>query len=88
MAKKIVDENGNTDVQKKPFYKRGWFLTLAIIVVLVIAAIGRADDSAKKVSSEHKTTSSAKVNRQTDKLKLIYTGSLFSKDEKITFDLD
>ncbi len=25
---------------------------------------------------------------QTDKLKLIYTGSLFSKDEKITFDLD
>ena len=48
MAKKIVDENGNTDVQKKPFYKRGWFSTLAIIVVLVIAAIGRADDSAKK----------------------------------------
>lgn len=68
MAKKIVDENGNTDVQKKPFYKRGWFWTLAIIVVLVIAAIGRADDSAKKVSSEHKTTSSAKVNRQTFKV--------------------
>lgn len=35
MAKKIVDENGNTDVQKKPFYKRGWFWTLAIIKQLL-----------------------------------------------------
>ena len=36
MAKKIVDENGNVYVQKKPFYKRVWFIVLAAIVIIVV----------------------------------------------------
>lgn len=61
MAKKITDENGNTYVQKKPFYKRVWFWILAIIVIAVIgSSIGgnKSDDSAKKVDG-NKTTKSA-----------------------------
>lgn len=54
MAKKITDENGNTYVQKKPFYKRVWFWILAIIVIAVIGSSmggNKSDDSAKKVES-------------------------------------
>lgn len=68
MAKKIVDEQGNTSVQKKPFYKRGWFWTLAIIVVLIIAAFGRSNDSAKKVASEPQTTTAKQVDHKTFKV--------------------
>lgn len=68
MAKKIVDEQGNTSVQKKPFYKRSWFWTLAIIVVLVIAAFGRSNDSAKKVASEPQTTTAKQVDHKTFKV--------------------
>ncbi|MCT3075307.1 hypothetical protein EFN49_06335 [Leuconostoc citreum] len=36
MAKKITDENGNTYVQKKPFYKRVWFWIIAVVVIAII----------------------------------------------------
>lgn len=54
MAKKIVDENGNTYVQKKPFYKRVWFWILVVIIIAVVGGgsnSGKSDDSAKKVES-------------------------------------
>ena len=54
MAKKIKDENGNTYVQKKPFYKRVWFWLLAVIVVIGVGgAIGgnKSDNGGAKVSS-------------------------------------
>lgn len=54
MAKKIVDENGNTYVQKKPFYKRVWFWVLVVLVIAVVGGSsnsGKSDDSAKKVES-------------------------------------
>ncbi len=41
MSKKITDENGNTYVQKKPFYKKIWFWLLMIVLVAV-AAVGFA----------------------------------------------
>ncbi|HFI0037340.1 TPA: hypothetical protein ACGOTT_002335 [Streptococcus suis] len=34
MAKKIRDEHGNVYVQKKPFYKRIWFIVLVGLFVL------------------------------------------------------
>ncbi|MGQ7372861.1 hypothetical protein ACTGW9_01665 [Streptococcus suis] len=34
MAKKIRDEHGNVYVQKKPFYKRIWFIVLVRLFVL------------------------------------------------------
>lgn len=62
MAKKIVDENGNTYVQKKPFYKRVWFWILAIIVIFII--IGGSSNSKDTKSSEN-SASSSKTNKQT-----------------------
>lgn len=37
MAKKITGEDGKVYVEKKPFYKRVWFI--ALIVVIIIAAL-------------------------------------------------
>ena len=36
MAKKIKDDNGKVYVEKKPFYKRIWFIVLAIILLMII----------------------------------------------------
>jgi len=67
MAKKITDENGNTYVQKKPFYKRVWFWILAIIVIAVIGG-SMGGDKAKKVSSENSNKSSSKISNETFKV--------------------
>lgn len=58
MAKKIVDENGNTYVQKKPFYKRWWFWLLVLIVVGGIGGNMNGDSS----SSTGSTAISKKPN--------------------------
>lgn len=60
MSKKIVGDDGKTYVQKKPFYKRIWFIILVIIVLFVVFASmnGGGDDSAKKVDSESSSKSS------------------------------
>lgn len=72
MAKKIKDENGNTYVQKKPFYKRVWFWILVVIVVAIGASMGgnkdkdtTAQDSSSKSASSASSSSaeSAKVKR-------------------------
>lgn len=59
MSKKITDKDGNTYVQKKPFYKRFWFWILAIIVIIVIGGMvgGESDTSSSSSSS---STSSLK----------------------------
>lgn len=36
MAKKITDQDGNVYIQKKPVYKRLWFIILAAILLIVI----------------------------------------------------
>lgn len=72
MSKKITGDDGKTYVQKKPFYKRVWFIILAIIVVIVIFSqmgSGNSDDSAKKVdSSSSKTDSSSSKAQSTFKV--------------------
>jgi len=72
MSKKITGDDGKTYVQKKPFYKRVWFIILAIIVVIVIFSqmgSGNSDDSAKKVdSSSSKTASSSSKAQSTFKV--------------------
>ncbi|CAK1232915.1 Membrane protein TolA involved in colicin uptake (TolA) [Fructobacillus cardui] len=57
MSKKITDENGNTYVQKKPFYKKAWFW---IVVVLVVVIGGAGAGSSSKDSSSSKSTNSIK----------------------------
>lgn len=56
MSKKIVDENGQTYVQKKPFYKRIWFILLVLIVIVagVSAAGGSSDSSSSSKGSKSK----------------------------------
>ena len=60
MAKKIKDENGNTYVQKKPFYKRVWFWIVAIIVISVIGEAfgGDSDDTSNSSSKTEQKSSS------------------------------
>ncbi|KQB82424.1 Ltp family lipoprotein [Leuconostoc lactis] len=57
MAKKIVDENGNTYVQVKPLYKRVWFWGIAAAVI-IFAVISVSDS---KTSESNNTTSSTSV---------------------------
>ncbi|MHA7611749.1 DUF4352 domain-containing protein [Weissella viridescens] len=66
MAKKITDENGNTYVQKKPFYKRIWFWLLAVVVLFfIVGALGSSDDEPKK-TSESSTSSTSKKSDASD----------------------
>lgn len=53
MAKKVKNQNGNTYVQKKPFYKRVWFWVLAIILLFggISAMSGGSSDSSSSSSS-------------------------------------
>lgn len=70
MSKKITDENGNTYVQKKPFYKRVWFIVL-VALFIVIGAVstmgGGKDDSATKVSNSKASSSSSSKTTVADK---------------------
>lgn len=68
MSKKITDENGNTYVQKKPFYKRVWFWIFAIIVIAIVGSMA-GGDKATKVSSENSSKSNSKnVSKETFKV--------------------
>ncbi|HFR3836756.1 TPA: hypothetical protein ACHWCB_000081 [Streptococcus suis] len=55
MAKKIRDEHGNVYVQKKPFYKRVWFIVL--VGLFVLGGLGKLAGSDKELTD----TSSSSV---------------------------
>ncbi|EHJ56030.1 hypothetical protein HMPREF9318_01009 [Streptococcus urinalis FB127-CNA-2] len=66
MAKKIKDENGNVYVQKKPFYKRIWFILLvAIILISVFANMGSSTSTNKKTSNADSQSSSSSSSTKT-----------------------
>ncbi|WP_461240257.1 hypothetical protein [Paucilactobacillus sp. N302-9] len=69
MAKKIQGEDGQTYVQKKPFYKKWWFWI--IVVVLVIggfSGMGNDDDSSTtSSSSNHTGTSKTSITKKAEK---------------------
>ena len=73
MAKKISDENGNTYVQKKPFYKRVWFWVLAVILVIIVgSSMGGSKDSksssnSQKVSSGASSSNNNNTSAKTEK---------------------
>lgn len=78
MAKKITDENGNTYVQKKPFYKKVWFWILIVIIVIVgiVMAGGEEKPTAKNESSTEQTSKSTDSNKE----------KVFNKDQTIQYD--
>ncbi len=55
MAKKIKGEDGKYYVEKKPFYKRVWFIVLVIIVALV-ALMPKGDKSNNDASKASDTS--------------------------------
>lgn len=66
MAKKIKDENGNTYVQKKPFYKRFWFWLLVVIILLIgFGSAGNkgGNDSSNSSSGSSTSNNSSKINK-------------------------
>ncbi len=67
MVKKIVDENGKTYVQKKPFYKRVWFWLLAIVLVFVlIGSLGGFDKKTiTNKASDPQSASSKAADKKT-----------------------
>ena len=72
MSKKIMDKDGNTYVQKKPFYKRFWFWILAIIVVFGIGSAlgGGKDNGGSKVSSTSSSKKATKYYKVGDTVKV------------------
>ncbi|HEM4483238.1 TPA: DUF4352 domain-containing protein [Streptococcus suis] len=58
MAKKIRDEHGNVYVQKKPFYKRIWFIVLVGLFVIggLQSVLGGGSNSSTSSSQDTSTT--------------------------------
>lgn len=83
MSKKITDENGNTYVQKKPFYKKWWFwLVIVILIVGGCAAMGGSEDTptAKDDSSTEQSSAKKEENKE---FKVGQTISLNGIDMKV-----
>ena len=88
MAKKITDQDGNVYIQKKPVYKRLWFIILAAIVLIVI--IQQTSGEKKKdveVKNSTQETQKAKyevseINIEKDSFSSYVTGVLKNNTDK------
>ena len=86
MAKKIKAEDGKVYVEKKPFYKRVWFIVLAALVVIgVLANMGGSDDS-KETASKSTTTSETSTAVSSSKASSEETEATYKVGDVITFD--
>ena len=72
MTKKIKDQNGNTYVEKKPFYKRIWFW----LVIVILLLIGFGSASTSNNSKESTTTNSSQTSSKKAKVPVTYTSAL------------
>ncbi len=85
MAKKITDENGNTYVQKKPFYKKIWFWVLAIIIVIgIVGSLGDSSDNDTSTKKESSSVSQKHNNHQQILNKIVNDTNL--GDSTLTYD--
>ncbi|MDU5466352.1 MAG: hypothetical protein E6084_00600 [Peptoniphilus harei] len=55
MAKKIKGEDGKMYVEKKPFYKRVWFIVL-VVIVIIAAVMPKGDKSADTANKSAETS--------------------------------
>lgn len=55
MAKKIKGEDGKMYVEKKPFYKRVWFIVL-VVVVIIAAVMPKGDKDADTANKTAETS--------------------------------
>ena len=88
MSKKITDQDGNVYIQKKPIYKRVWFIVLAAIVLILI--IQQTTGNKKKdveVKNSTQETQKAKyevseINIEKDSFSSYVTGVLKNNTDK------
>ena len=81
MSKKIVGEDGKVYYERKPIYKRWWFILLVVLIVLgTIGNLGKKDNSS--VSTEEKKVETNKVeDKKEDNLKANYNENALKKAE-------
>lgn len=78
MAKKIQDDDGNTYVAVKPWYKKWWVWVIIVVVVIFVLALlgGGGDDDSSDTSTSKatakKTDTSEKAATSSSKLTLDY----------------
>ena len=65
MAKKITGEDGKTYVEKKPIYKKWWFILLVVILVISVASnIGKKGDSKTENSATQSTENKTETKKE------------------------
>lgn len=86
MAKEIKDENGNTYVQKKPFYKKWWFwLIIVILVIIGFASAGSGSSNSNSSSNQSKTTA-VKKSKTAKKPAKVANTTITDKDTNASND--
>lgn len=82
MAKKIKDADGNVYVQKKPFYKKWWFIALVVLGVFGSLFGGNDNSNSKKSATKTAVVSDGvQSNEDTDE-----ASSFYQIGDSITFD--
>lgn len=95
MAKKIKDEHGNVYVQKKPFYKRIWFIVLVGLFVIgglqsVLGGGGNSSTSSSQATStttQTTTEASASSSEEQKKLQLTVLDRKFQLETLFTLSI-
>ena len=80
MAKKIKDEHGRVYVQKKPFYKRVWFIVLVGLFVIggLQSVLGGGSNSSTSSSQDTSTTTQTTTEA---------SASSSEKSEEVTYSI-
>lgn len=77
MAKKIIGSDGNTYVQKKPFYKKWWFIAIVAIVIIGGFSGMNGNKSAPSSDTAKATNSNNKQEKKaTEAKKEFHVGQL------------
>lgn len=84
MAKKIKAEDGKVYVEKKPFYKRVWFIVLAALVVIGVLANMGGSDNSKETASKSTTTSETTTTDSSSKASSEETEATYSVGQTFT----
>lgn len=84
MAKKIKAEDGKVYVEKKPFYKRVWFIVLAALVVIGVLANMGGSDNSKETASKSTTTSETTTTDSSSKASSEETEANYSVGQTFT----
>ncbi len=84
MAKKVKAEDGNVYVEKKPFYKRGWCIGLAALVVIGVLANMGGSDNSKETASKSTTTSETTTTDSSSKASSEETEATYSVGQTFT----